>query len=107
MSTISPNQAERPLALALDVGTSSVRAVLYDLAGRQVEKIEGRTHYQMTATQDGGVEINPDKLIGIICATIDQCLQAAAVQIPNLNDAICAVGYSNFWHAMMGVDRNG
>src|SRR5262249_20610061 len=107
MSMIAPNQAKRPLALALDVGTSSVRAVLYDLAGRQVETIEGRTHYQMTATQDGGVEINADKLIGIICATIDQCLQAAAVHIPELNNAICAVGYSNFWHAMMGVDRNG
>jgi gluconokinase len=107
MSTISPNQAKRPLALALDVGTSSVRAVLYDLAGRQVEAIEGRTHYQMTATQDGGVQINPDKLIEIICATIDQCLQAAAIQIPDLNNTICAVGYSNFWHAMMGVDRNG
>jgi len=106
MSTIAPHEAERPLALALDVGTSSVRAVLYDLSGRQVENVEGRTHYQMTATQDGGVEIDADKLIAIICATIDECLQDAASQMVDLNDSICAVGYSNFWHAMLGVDRN-
>jgi gluconokinase len=107
MPTISPKQAELPLALALDVGTSSVRAVLYDLAGRQVETVEGRTHYQMTATPDGGVEIVADRLIEMICGTIDQCLQAAAKSFPGLNDKICVVGYSNFWHAMMGVDRDG
>lgn len=107
MSTIAPHEAKRPLTLALDVGTSSVRATLFDLSGRQVENIEGRTHYQMTATQNGGVEINADKLIEIICATIDECLQGAALHLPDLNDAIRAVGYSNFWHAMLGVDRDG
>lgn len=61
----------------------------------------------MTATQNGGVEINADKLIEIICATIDECLQGAALHLPDLNDAIRAVGYSNFWHAMLGVDRDG
>lgn len=107
MSTIAPHEAKRPLTLALDVGTSSVRATLFDMSGRQVENIEGRTHYQMTATQNGGVEINADKLIEIICATIDECLQGAALHLPDLNDAIRAVGYSNFWHAMLGVDRDG
>jgi gluconokinase len=107
MSTIAPHEAERPFALALDVGTSSARAALYDSRGRQIENIEGRTHYQMTATQDGGVEIDPDKLTEIICATIDECLQEAATRMQDLRDAIHAVGYSNFWHAMLGVDREG
>ncbi|HKQ76259.1 MAG TPA: gluconokinase [Blastocatellia bacterium] len=107
MSTIAPHEAKRQLALALDVGTSSVRAVLYDLAGRQVENVEGRTHYQMSATQDGGVEIDAGKLIEIICATIDECLQGAALQLPDIGSCIAAVGYSNFWHAMMGVDAAG
>ena len=110
MSTVAPSEAKRPFALALDVGTSSARAVLYDLLGRQIENIEGRTRYQMTVTQDGGVEIDADKLIEIICATIDECLQEVELHVRGLadpNDAICAVGYSNFWHAMLGVDRNG
>jgi gluconokinase len=107
MSTIAPHKANRPLALALDVGTSSVRAVLYDLSGLQVENIEGRTHYQMTATQDGGVEIDADELIETICATIDECLHEASLHLPDISDSIHTVGYSNFWHAALGVDRGG
>ena len=107
MSIIAPNEAKRPLTLALDVGTSSVRAVLYDLSGRQVEEIEGRMRYQMTATQDGGVEIDADRLIEIICATIDQCLQAATSRLRDIDSSLSVVGYSNFWHAMLGIDRNG
>jgi gluconokinase len=107
MSTIAPHEAQRPLALALDVGTSSARAALYDSRGRQIENVGGRTHYQMTVTQDGGVEIEAEKLIEIICATIDECLLEAATHIPRLRDAIRVVGYSNFWHAMLGVDGAG
>src|SRR2546428_10499001 len=111
MSTIAPHEAKRPLALALDVGTSSARAALYDSRGRQVEHVEGRTHYRMTATQDGGVEIDADKLVGIICATIDECLLEAASRLPSFGpsfgEAIRVVGYSNFWHAMLGVDGAG
>ena len=107
MSTISPVEATRPLILALDVGTSSVRAVLYDLQGRTIEGIEGRTHYQMTATQDGGVEIEADRLLVIIGETIDECLQQAKAVLPDLNQAIACIGYSNFWHAMLGVDAAG
>jgi gluconokinase len=103
MSTIAPHEAERPFALALDVGTSSARAALYDSHGRQIENAGGRTHYQMTATQDGGVEIDADRLIEIICGTIDECLSEAATRMPDLRGAIRAVGYSNFWHAMLGA----
>ena len=107
MSTISPVEASRPLVLALDVGTSSVRAVLYDAAGRTIENIEGRTHYQMTATPDGGVEIEADRLLEIICKTLDECLAQAKAVLPDLASAIASVGYSNFWHAMLGVDEAG
>jgi gluconokinase len=93
--------------LALDVGTSSARAVLYDLRGRKVENVEGRRHYRMTVMQDGGVEIDADELIEIILETTDECLLEAATRLPFLGDAIRVVGYSNFWHAMLGVDRAG
>jgi gluconokinase len=104
MSTTTPIQAQRPLVLALDVGTSSVRAVLYDSRAQAVEGIEGRTHYQMTARPDGGVEIDADHLSEIIFATIDECLQQAKALLPDADEAITGVGYSNFWHALLGVD---
>lgn len=108
MSTTVPQQHERPLTLALDVGTSSVRAELYDARARVLEGIEGRTRYQMTATTDGGVEIDADQLISIICQTIDECLSQARAVLPDLGPGeITAVGYSNFWHAVLGVDGEG
>ena len=108
MSSTSPVKADRPLTLALDVGTSSVRAELYDAQARVLEGIEGRTRYQMTATPDGGVEIDADRLVSIIYQTIDQCLQEAREALPALVPGeIAFVGYSNFWHAMLGVDRAG
>lgn len=107
MSSIDPNHAELPLTLALDVGTSSVRAELYDARARVVEGIEGRTKYQMKATPDGGVEIEAEELIEIICLTLDQALRQAASLLPTLDGAITAVGYSNFWHAVLGVDQAG
>ncbi|MBO0797450.1 MAG: gluconokinase [Blastocatellia bacterium] len=105
MSTTTSVQAIRPLILALDVGTSSVRAVLYDSHGSAIEGCEGRTQYQMTATADGGVEIDADHLVDLICATIDQCLHHSAALLPDLDEAISGVGYSNFWHALLGVNR--
>jgi gluconokinase len=105
MSTTTPVKARRPLVLALDVGTSSARAVLYDSRGEALEGIEGRTQYQMTVTPDGGSEIDADHLVDIICATIDECLNQARAFLPDANEAIGGVGYSNFWHAMLGVDR--
>jgi gluconokinase len=105
MSTTTPVKALRPLVLALDIGTSSVRAVLYGSRGEALEGIEGRTQYQMTVTSDGGIEIDADHLVEIICATIDECLNQARASLPDVNEAIGGVGYSNFWHAMLGVDR--
>ncbi len=104
---VTPVQAQRPLVLALDVGTSSVRAVLCDSLGRMIEGVEGRTQYRMTNTADGGVEIEPDCLVDHICATIDECLLQAAAVLPDVDDAIESVGYSNFWHSMMGIDQHG
>ncbi len=106
-AVVAPEEAEPPFAFALDVGTSSARAAIYDSRGRQIEGVEGRIHYQMTVTQDGGVEIDADRLIEIICQTVDECLREAATRLPNLHGAIRVIGYSNFWHAMMGVDREG
>lgn len=101
MTNTPLQQSAHPITLALDVGTSSVRAVLFDSQAHPIEGSEGRTHYQMTATHDGGVEIEADKLVGFICQTLDQCLaKAGPVEI-------AAVGYSNFWHAMLGVDAEG
>jgi hypothetical protein len=45
--TTSLSEAQQPIVLALDVGTSSVRAMLYDVRGREIQGADNRTPYQM------------------------------------------------------------
>ena len=53
-----------PLALAIDVGTSAVRAYLYDVAGNGITGT--RLRYTWTTTPDGGAEIAAEELLSLI-----------------------------------------
>lgn len=99
----SPTQAQPPLLLAVDVGTSSLRVLLYDALGNAVDGIEGRVTYAMRMTADGGVEIDADKLVALTCRALDEALQ----QAKDLPEKICGVGLCTFWHSLLGVDRDG
>lgn len=103
MSTVSPSQAQSPLVLALDVGTSSSRAMVYDSLGRPVEAVESRTAYQMKVTPDGGAEFDADELRSIVCRNIDEVINQAG----NLAGEICGVGFCAFWHSLIGIDGDG
>jgi gluconokinase len=100
---IHPANAQRPLILALDVGTSSIRALLYDKAGNAIDGIEGRITYDMRVTADGGVEIDADELVALTCRTIDEALEQGA----HLAAEICGVGLCTFWHSLLGVNKEG
>ena len=107
MSTVPSAKAERPLVLALDLGTSSARAVLYDTLGRLVDGAESRIEYRMTATPDGGVEVEADRLVEILARVIDELLAHARTLIPDLADALCGVGGCTFWHSVLGIGPDG
>lgn len=103
MPTVPPRDAELPLVLALDLGSSSLRAIIYDRLGREVEGTEGRTPSRWRETPDGGVEADPDALVEGTFAAIDQALAGAG----RASAEIRAVGISTFWHNIMAVDRDG
>jgi len=107
MSTVSSAQAERPLVVALDLGTSSARALIYDMLGRLVEGIESRIEYQMATTPEGGVEMDPDELVDILGRVIDGLLDQASTLIPDFGTAVCGVGCCTFWHSLLGLDLHG
>ncbi len=86
--------------LALDIGTSSVRAVLFDEAGRQVEGCLADRPHAPDATPDGGAEFDPTALLSRTADAIDEVLAAAAGRAAGIR----AVGLSTFWHALMGTD---
>ncbi|HEX7127219.1 MAG TPA: gluconokinase [Thermodesulfobacteriota bacterium] len=88
------------LVLALDIGTSSVRAVLFDEAGRQVDGGLADRPHAPDVTPDGGAELDPGALLSRTAAAIDEVLVAAGGRAT----AIRAVGLATFWHGLMGTD---
>jgi gluconokinase len=92
-----------PLALAIDAGTSSTRAMIFDRHGVAVPGLIAQTPVELTMTADGGVEGDADTLVAVVVAVIDKVLALAGP----LAAEIGAVGTSCFWHSMLGVDAAG
>lgn len=103
MTQVSPAEAQVPLVLTLDVGTSSVRAVLYDAQARALDGMAAQIAHEMTTTPDGGVFCDADKLVERAADAIDQALAKAG----DLADNIAAVAADTFWHNTIGVDADG
>jgi len=92
----------QPIILALDVGTSSTRALLFDAGGAAVRGVQSQHSYQLTFSSEGEVAVDPDMLVEKVAQTIDEALHMAGP----LADSIGAVAIDTFWHSLMGVDAN-
>jgi gluconokinase len=93
-----------PLVLALDVGTSSIRASLYDEEAREIPGTQARTASNPSTTIEGGAELDAEEAVEQVARTIDAAL-ALAGHAHSLR--IEAVGVSCFWHSLVGVDMEG
>jgi gluconokinase len=91
------------LVLALDVGTSSVRAALYDLEGNRIEGTEARYERALKVTREGGAEIDANEAVEQVAQTIDAVLARSS----RLAERIELVAMSCFWHSLVGVDEKG
>ncbi len=95
--------AEAPLVLALDIGTSSVRAILFDAQARQVRVPAARRDTRLHVSQDGASELDPDQLLTSLWACVDECCQAAG----SLAHMIGGVAISTFVSNLLGLDAHG
>jgi len=95
---------QAPCILALDLGTSSVRAILYDRRGHPVPDAERQRPYQQTTTEDGGIETDADELVRLTISLLKDLSRSLPADIKS---RICAVAASCFWHSLMGVDAEG
>ena len=100
MSTVSRNQVESPLILSLDIGTSSVRAGLFDRLGRAVEGLEARQTHEIRTTKEGASETDADALLERVWLCIDRVL----VHTGSLKDQIKGVATCTFVGNILGVD---
>ena len=89
--------------LALDIGTSSVRAALYDMNGDVLPETMVKNERQLTATDDGGAEIDAGEAFGQIETAIDDVLENSK----DIAGEISIIAASSFWHSLVGVDAKG
>jgi gluconokinase len=80
--------------LALDVGSSSVRACAYDECGREVGSAARRT-YEARHGRDGAVDLDPDELVG--------ACEAVLAEAGGGHDAL---GISCFMHSLVLLDAS-
>ncbi|MFL5628457.1 MAG: gluconokinase [Ktedonobacteraceae bacterium] len=95
--------AHSPLVLALDVGTSSTRALLFAATGAIVPGIQAQETYELTTSHEGEISVDADKLVAAVASTIDKTLKAAGP----LASSIGAVATDTFWHSLVGVGADG
>ena len=102
MPTTPQDQAQRPLALAVDIGTSSARAIIYDARGFSLDGSECQIGYEITTSAEGEASVDADELFELVLNVIDGALAQAS-------DAgqIAVVGVAGFWHSLVAVDEGG
>src|SRR3712207_4211062 len=93
--------SEGARVLSIDVGSSSVRAELYDGSGTREEGTETQLRYELVYAPDGGVAVGADELLDMVVRAVDGALE-------NARDApVSAVATSTFWHSVLGLDGEG
>ena len=102
-SSVTAREAETPTVFAADVGSSSVRAALFDARGREVEGTSAQIVRDFRAAVDGGAEESPAALL----ADAGRAIDAAHAQVAAAGVRVGAVAVSCFWHSLVGVDEAG
>ncbi|HEX6124309.1 MAG TPA: gluconokinase [Pyrinomonadaceae bacterium] len=91
------------LILGLDIGTSSVRAGLYDERGDMLRDTFVKNERALDMTDDGGFEIDAAIAFKQVVRTVDDVLAKAKKTAGDIEYAAsCA-----FWHSLVGVDKKG
>jgi gluconokinase len=89
--------------LALDIGTSSARAIAFDMRGRAIDGLREQVRYEPHTASEGSSEFDGDKLVEHAAHCIDKVLAEASTA----GCRIAAVGATTFWHSMAGAGEDG
>jgi len=94
---MSRDTNQSPCVLAIDIGTSSVRAILFDRVGRIASSVFQNT-CDMETTPDGGIQIGADRLADEVGRVLDGFCAASG------HPPIEGVAMTTFWHNVVGVE---
>ena len=102
-SAIKPETACAPFLLAVDIGTSSLRTVLFDREGRTVENSNARRDLEVRVESDGTAECDPDGILESIWDCLDETLAKAGKR----TGEIACVASCSFVGNIFGLDARG
>ena len=94
---------EPPFVLAVDIGSSSVKAVLFDAHARSVKGVEESVPHTQTVASDGTSEEDAEQIRIATEQAIDSVLKKAG----NLVSEIIGVGFDCMASTVLGVDVDG
>jgi len=103
VSKVRPEEAEKPFVISLDIGSSSVRAILFDRQGRRVGDLNVRRMMRASSGRKGASVADAHKELAAVCDVLDELLSKCGT----LKDYIAAVGFSCFAGNIVGVDARG
>ena len=86
--------------LAIDIGTSGAKAILYDLDSKKVSTASEK--YQILSPRIGWIEQDPETVFTGVVNSIKRTIES----MPE-NGRIAAVGFSSQLYSILAVDREG
>jgi gluconokinase len=87
--------------LALDLGTSSVRALVFDERGHAVPGVLARRPTDLRVDDDGRAELDPDELVAAVGECLDELAGNGGL------DEVGQVATSCAWHSVIALDAAG
>jgi gluconokinase len=104
MTDRAPPARRGPWILAIDLGTSSVRAGWVDAAGAPLaDHAVARAEYAWRTTADGGMQADAEALLDLCIGVIDYAVRTGRAM--RLEPA--AVSVAAFWHGLVGIGADG
>jgi len=98
-----PSRPEPPFVLAIDIGSSSIRAALYDSSARPVSGMSAVQRNWQDTGADGKNEESPERIANAVEKAVDAVLATAG----DMARHIVAVGLDSMASTVMGLDENG
>ncbi len=102
-ATVTPQHANPPYILALDIGTSSIRAILFDRLGRSIAGMSSRAHYTLHTAADGTVEADAQEMLNALW----ECIDTVTARMGALADQVIGVTSCSLVSNVLGVDQDG
>jgi gluconokinase len=97
--------AKKGVVLAIDMGTSSTRAAIYDAHGRRLERTTSQVVYPLQTSADGRAELVPGDLADALKRAVGKTLKAYRAEKSGV--PIIGIAVSCFWHSLLGLNARG